>query len=284
MSWGEHGFADAGDVRLHYVRAGAGASLLLLHGWPQTWREWDAVAPALARDFDVIAVDLPGLGESGPLAGGYGKRAVADCLTAMLDALGLHAVSVAGHDMGAAVRFALAAFHPERVADLVALDMLLPGFGLEGMLDLSGGAGLWHFAFHQPPGVAEMLVTGRERQYLGWFFDNQAHVKGAISPAAVEAYVEAYSTPATLAAGFGYYRSVLADAAENALFSHSKIRQPVLCVAGESGTGAWMEQSFSQACAAVSARIIPDCGHWLPEEQPREIAALTADFLRARDR
>ncbi len=282
QGWGRSGYADAHGVKLHYVRGGNGPPLLLLHGWPQTWREWDAVAPALTQDFDVIALDLPGLGGSDPLPGGYSKRNVAAHIAGMLEDLAVGPATVIGHDMGAATAFALAGFHPEKVERLVALDMLLPGFGLERMLDLSGGQGLWHFAFHQPPGMAEMLVAGRERAYFGWFFEEQAGAPGAVPAEAMNAYVAAYARPASLSAGFGYYRSILDDAKDNARFATTKIGQPVTCIGGERGTGAWMAKSFESACRLVSAHVLAGCGHWIPEERPAELLELLRAKLHLR--
>ena len=277
---GERRFAELPNGRLHYERAGAGRPVLLLHGWPETLREWDTLAPQLAREHDVIAVDLPGLGKSAPREGGYGKREVAGDLAALIVSLDLGPVAVVGHDMGAAVGFALAAFNPQVVTRLAALDMLLPGFGLEAMLDLSHGQGLWHFAFHQPEGVAEMLVAGRERAYLRWFFDNQAHRPGLIPDELIDAYAAAYASPQALRAGFGYYRAVLQDAADNEVFGRAKIVAPTLCISGSAGTGAYMMPSFEGACATVTGRIIQDCGHWIAHEQPGALLHVLEPFLR----
>ena len=113
-------YVDTGDLRLHAVVGGEGPPLLLVHGWPETWYAWRLVMPALARDFEVIAVDQRGIGLSDKPADGYDTGTLAADLVALMDALGHERFAVAGHDTGFAISYALAADHPDRV-DRVAL-------------------------------------------------------------------------------------------------------------------------------------------------------------------
>jgi pimeloyl-ACP methyl ester carboxylesterase len=123
-----HNTLKLATVALHYVVAGErGTPVVLLHGWPQTWLEWKKIMPSLAKQHRVIAVDLRGLGESTrPADGDYSKLAAAGDIAQLIEALGLGPVHLVGHDMGAAVAYAVAATRPELVRDLVALDMLPP--------------------------------------------------------------------------------------------------------------------------------------------------------------
>ena len=108
-------YVDTGDVRLHAVIGGDGPPLLLVHGWPETWYAWRLLMPALAQDFQVIAVDQRGRGLSDKPAGGYDTGTLANDLVALMDALGHERFAVVGHDTGFAISYALAADHPERV-------------------------------------------------------------------------------------------------------------------------------------------------------------------------
>ena len=108
-------YVDTGDVRLHAVIGGDGPPLLLVHGWPETWYAWRLVMPALARDFQVIAVDQRGIGLSDKPADGYDTGTLADDLVGLMDALGHERFAVVGHDTGFAISYALAADHPDRV-------------------------------------------------------------------------------------------------------------------------------------------------------------------------
>ncbi len=108
----EHHYADLGDVRLHYVTAGRGFPLVLLHGWPQSWYEWRLVMPGLAERFRVIAPDLRGLGDSSRPADGYDKKTVAgDIWRLAHDVLGIDRFHLVGHDWGGPTAYALAAAH-----------------------------------------------------------------------------------------------------------------------------------------------------------------------------
>jgi pimeloyl-ACP methyl ester carboxylesterase len=152
-------FAEVGEVMLHYVTAGEGPPVVLLHGWPQTWWEWRRVMPALAQRYTVIAPDLRGLGDSSRPAGGYEKKSVADDIWQLVNGvLGHETFFLVGHDWGGPTAYALAAAHPEAVRRLVILDVVIPGCGG----DFSQGGRRWHHQFHITPDLPEALTAGRE--------------------------------------------------------------------------------------------------------------------------
>lgn len=278
-----HNRLKLATVDLHYVVAGElGTPIVLLHGWPQTWLEWKKIMPSLAVRHRVIAVDLRGLGDSTrPTDGDYSKLAAAGDIAQLIEALNLGPVHLVGHDMGAAVAYALAVTRPELVRDLVALDMLLPGFGLEQVMDCSQGQGLWHFPFHQAEGVAEMLIEGREREYLNWFFTNQAARPGAVSNDDLSTYALAYSGRERLSAGFGYYRAVFKDVETNRLLAKNKIPMPVLAIGGETGAGAYVGMSLGQVATSVVAEVVPACGHWIADECPDWLTRRLHEFYQS---
>ena len=182
----EHRFADLGEVLLHYVTAGSGPPVVLLHGWPQTWWEWRHTSPALAEKYTVIAPDMRGLGDSSRPPGGYDKRTVAaDIWRLVHEHLGHDAFMLVGHDWGGPVAYALAAAHPEAVRKLAILDVTVPGCGG----DFSQGGRRWHHQFHMTPDLPEALVTGREADYLGWFYRTFAYRPDAIGPADIAEYL-----------------------------------------------------------------------------------------------
>ena len=181
--------------------------------------------------------------------------------------------------MGGAVAYALAARHPERVARLAVLDMLLPGFGLEAMADLSQpGRGFWHFAFHRAEGIAETLVEGRERAYLDHFFTEQAHRRDAIDEAARTRYAAAYAGRAKLRAGFALYRAMFQDAEDNRALAAHPLTMPVLAIGGEHGARDWVEGSLRAVARDVTGLVAPDSGHWLAEEVPDWLTARLLAF------
>jgi pimeloyl-ACP methyl ester carboxylesterase len=275
----QHGYADLGEVLLHYVSAGEGEPLVLLHGWPQSWYEWRRVLPALAAGFRVIAPDLRGLGDSSRPPGGYDKRTMAGDIWRLLEHLGIGRCCVVGHDWGGPVAFALAMAHPEAVRRLAILDVVIPGDGG----DFSQGGRRWHHAFHMTGDLPEALVTGRERIYLEWFYRNFAWRPDAIGAAEIEEYLRTYTQPGALRAGFALYRALPQDRADNAAaIAQGKLKMPVLAVGGgrSFGRGQEVEQSLRRVAEDVTGAVIPDCGHWIPEEQPQLLLDHLLPFLR----
>lgn len=274
-----HHHADLGDVRLHYVTAGQGDPLVLLHGWPQTWFEWRRVMPALAREFRVIAPDLRGLGDSSRPSHGYDKATMANDIWLLLQQLGVSQCSVVGHDWGGPVAFALAAAQVEAVRRLAILDVVIPGDGA----DFSQGGRRWHHAFHMTPDLPEALVTGRERIYLEWFFRSFAWRPDAIGEEEIAEYLRCYSQPGALRAGLALYRALPQDRDANARrIAAGKLPMPVLAVGGARsfGRGIEVEQSLRRVAEDVTGAVIADCGHWIPEEQPELLLSHLLPFLR----
>lgn len=278
----QHGYADVGEVLLHYVSVGEGEPLVLLHGWPQTWYEWRRVMPALAQHFRVIAPDLRGLGDSSRPAGGYDKRTMAGDVWRLLSAhLGIERFCLVGHDWGGPVAFALAMAQPAAVRRLAILDVVIPGDGG----DFSQGGRRWHHAFHMTSDLPEALVTGRERIYLEWFYRNFAWRPDAIGEAEMEEYLRTYRQPGALRAGFALYPALPQDRADNAAaIARGKLKMPVLAVGGgrSFGRGAEVEQSLRRVAEDVTGVIVPDCGHWIPEEQPQLLLDALLPFLRTK--
>ena len=278
----EHHYAQVTGARLHYVTAGQGRPMILIHGWPQTWYEWRRVMPLLADRFAIVAPDLRGLGDSSRPSSGYEKKTVArDLWELMRDRLGHEEFIVVGHDWGAPVAFRLAADHADAVTHLVMLDVPVPGDQPAGA-DI-GGAPRWHHMFHQVPDLPEALTYGRERIYLEWFFSNGADQAGVFSDADIAEYVRTYSQPGAMRAGFNFYRALRRDVEDNrATFAAGfKLPMPVLGIGGggSRGRGDLVVESLRRVALHAEGGSIPDCGHFIPEEKPHELARWLLDFL-----
>ena len=276
-----HQTLDLSRVRLHVASVGSGVPLVLLHGWPQTWHEWRKLMPLLWGRYRLIMPDLPGLGDSSRPADGYDKKTIAGDLVEMCKALGLGRFHLLGHDWGGPTAFALAcALHAE-VRTLTILDVTVPGIGP----DISQGGKRWHHAFHMTPDLPEALVEGRERLYLSWFYREFCWQKDAISSADVDEYVRCYSQPGALRAGFGYYRNIPQDQADNRalLASGFRLPMPVLALGGARaearGRGCEPLESLRAIAFNVRGGAIADCGHFIPEEQPELLAERLLAFL-----
>lgn len=275
----EHRHADLGDVRLHYVTAGSGFPVVLLHGWPQSWYEWRHIIPGLAERFQIIAPDLRGLGDSSRPAGGYDKKTVGgDIWRLVHDVLGLSAFHLVGHDWGGPTAYAVAAAHPEAVRKLAILDVTIPG---DGSPNISQGGRRWHHAFHQTLDLPEALIAGREDIYLGWFYRNYG--ARPLDDTEIAEYLRTYRQPGALRAGFSYYRAIPADIADNAakVAAGFKLPMPVLALGGDRSWGRGMEVADSLRRLAVDVRggVIENCGHWMPEEQPEALLWQLSGFF-----
>jgi pimeloyl-ACP methyl ester carboxylesterase len=267
-----HHFADLGDLRQHYVTAGKGFPVVLLHGWPQTWYEWRHIIPALAERYQVIAPDLRGLGDSSRPLTGYDKKTVGNDIWRLVNGvLGIDAFYLVGHDWGGPTAYAVAAAHPDAVRKLAVLDVAIPG---DGSPNISQGGKRWHHAFHQTPDLPEALVTGREDIYFGWFYRNYGHHPNVIPEADIAEYLRCYRQPGALRAGFSYYRAIAQDIADNsAIAAKFKLPMPVLALGGGSswGRGPEVLASLNRLATNVQGGVIENCGHWMPEEQPEEL-------------
>ena len=275
----EHRHADLGDVRLHYVTAGSGFPVVLLHGWPQSWYEWRHIIPGLAERFQIIAPDLRGLGDSSRPAGGYDKKTVGgDIWRLVHDVLGLSAFHLVGHDWGGPTAYAVAAAHPEAVRKLAILDVTIPG---DGSPNISQGGRRWHHAFHQTLDLPEALIAGREDIYLGWFYRNYG--ARPLDDTEIAEYLRTYRQPGALRAGFSYYRAIPADIADNAakVAAGFKLPMPVLALGGDRSWGRRMEvvESLRRLAVDVRGGVIENCGHWMPEEQPEALSRQLLGFF-----
>jgi len=274
----QHDFADLGDVRLHYVTAGEGPAVLLLHGWPQTWYMWRDVIPGLAENYFVIAPDLRGLGDSSRPVAGYDKKTLAqDVWRLVHDVLGRRELFVVGHDWGGPTAFAVAAQHRDAVKRLAIFDVPVPGDGTPVMF-----ASRWHHGLHWELDFPEALTAGREDIYLGFFYRNWGGRPDDISAAAQSEYVRAYRQPGAMRAGFNLYRATPQDVADNQVFlSEGKLKMPVLCYGGAlgRGRGPLAMESWRRVAEDVRGGVIEDCGHWIPEERPQWVVEQLLSFF-----
>ena len=275
-----HHYADLGDVQLHYVTAGAGFPVVLLHGWPQSWYEWRHILPELATKYRVIAPDLRGLGDSSRTLEGYDKKTIANDIWRLLhDHLGLTQFMLVGHDWGGPTAYALSAAHPEAVRKLAVLDVTIPG---DGSTNFSQGGRRWHHAFHQTADLPEALIAGREDIYFSWFYRNWGHHPNVLTAADIAEYLRVYSQPGALRAGFSYYRNLARDIADNEATAKTfKLPMPVLALGGNNawGRGTEVLQSLQRLGANVRGGVIDHCGHWMAEEQPAVLLQHLLPFL-----
>jgi len=268
----DHHKARVNDTTIHYVTAGDGDPVVLLHGWPQTWYMWRDVIPELATEYTVIAPDLPGLGDSGRPVTGYDKRTIATTIRALVADLGFDEVALVGHDWGMVVAYAYAAQYREEVATLAVMEAMLPGVRDNELKDE------WHVRFHGVRDLPERLIAGNERLYLSWFYRQSAYDPTAVDEDATDEYVRCYSRPG-LRASLEYYRAYDDDAEHNRAFAEDPLEMPVLALGGEERFGEDVLADMRAVATDVRGEVIERCGHWIPEERPDYFTERLRTFL-----
>jgi len=280
----QHTTVTAAGARFHVATAGAGPTLLLLHGWPEYWRSWEPVMQRLGDRFTLVAPDLRGFGESDKPAGPWGAEDHARDVIALLDALRLGRVGVVGHDVGGAVMLSLARASPERLAGLFFFDFVYPGIGPR-----MGAPGrlneIWYQSFHQMPMAPALVGASRDtcRDYIGHFLRHWAHRKDAFDDV-LEDWVDNFLRPGNLEGGFAYYRA--AHAGRMAMIAgHAPAPQPIsvpTCVRWAEHDAifpvAWADR-LGEVFTDLDFATLPDVGHFPHREDPDRAAAEIAGFF-----
>jgi pimeloyl-ACP methyl ester carboxylesterase len=271
-------FAELGAVRLHYLEAGEGEPVLLLHGYAQTSHMWRPLIAELAKTHRVIAPDLRGFGASSKPEAGYDKTTLAQDVRALATSLGIDRAGVVGHDIGLMVAYAYAAQYPEAVTRIALMDAFLPGVGDWTHVWLMRD--LWHFHFYGKTPLA--LVEGRERIYFEHFWnDFAADPAHAVSEADRQFYAAAYAQPGGMAAGFEVFRAFERDAADFAAYAETKLSTPMLVLTGEKASGEFLIAQGRLVAEHVEGVVVEGSGHWLMDEAPGKVIPRLVAFFAA---
>jgi pimeloyl-ACP methyl ester carboxylesterase len=263
-------------VKLHYLTAGHGPTLILLHGYTQTSRMWKPIIPLLAEKFNVIAPDLPGIGDSAIPKDGLDMKTAAIRLHSLAKSLQIEKARVVGHDIGLMVAYAYAAQFPAETEKVVLMDAFLPG--VAGWETAYNHPGIWHFRFNGP--TSEALVRGRERIYFEHFWnDFAADKKRSLSKADRAAYTAAYARPGRMRAGWAYFVSFGQTAKDFAQLSQMKLSMPALAIGGDKADGELLGQQMKIVASDAQVVVLKKTGHWVLEENPKGTTDALMNFL-----
>ena len=272
------GRAEVNGIRIYYRIAGSGEPVVLLHGFPETSKAWRKVMPALAAHYTVLAPDLRGFGDSDRPDAGYDKRTVAEDVHQLVQQLGLGPINLVSHDVGMMVGYAYASAYPAEVRRLVLMEAALPGLGLEKLYDADKYPRMYQLPlFEAPNGLAEALITGREKMFVRHFMRQQAYNTAVLEDDVLESYADRLAAPGALRAGIAYFRAHKTDAEHNREYATTKLSMPVLTVGGTASFGADLEGEIRPLAKNMRGVMIEDCGHYVAEEQPER---LTDELLR----
>jgi pimeloyl-ACP methyl ester carboxylesterase len=269
-------FANVNGVRLHYLIAGAGEPVMLLHGYAETSHMWRPLMAVLAKTHTVVAPDLRGAGQSSTPAAGYTKAEMAQDIHALARKLGYEQIRIVGHDIGLMVAYAYAAQYSSEVDRIALMDAFLPGIGDWRNVWLMRD--LWHFHFYGKTPLA--LVHGRERIYFEHFWnDFAADPKHSVPERDRRIYAKAYARPGGMRAGFEYFRAFEKDAQDFARFAQIPLLMPMLVMTGEKASGEFLIQQGRLVAKNVEGVVVRNSGHWLMEEAPDQVIPKLAEFL-----
>ena len=269
-------FANVAGLRVHYLIAGKGDPVLLLHGYAQNSHMWRPLMAQLANSHTVIAPDLRGFGKTSKPSSGYDKKTMAQDVHALAQSLGYQHSIVVGHDIGLMVAYAYAAQYPTEVDRIVLMDAFIPGVGDWKNVWLLRD--LWHFHFYGETPLK--LVTGRERIYFEHFWnDFAADPKHSVSETDRQFYARSYAQPGAMRAGFEVFRSFEQDSRDFAEFAKTKLTMPMLVLTGEKASGEFLIEQARLVDTNVNGVVIKGSGHWLIDEAPQQVIPQLVAFI-----
>jgi len=269
-------------VSIHLVEGGSGRPLILLHGWPGFWRDWEKVLPPLSRDFRVIAPDLRGFGLSDKPENPdeYTLEHYARDLECMLDMLGIERGVFGGFDVGSTVASYFAANNVGRVEGLVLLNPSYPGLGKKRLEERYAPEN-WYQHFHLLEMAERLVGYNRDtlRIYLTYFYRHWAFRGEAFTDGDIEGYVDVFYNNNGVRGGFNWYRARVktryGDWLKRRITTPTLIlwsdRDPIFPLEWSSGVREYYPNS--------ELRIIRECGHFIPREKPDEFIQHTREFF-----
>lgn len=260
--------AEAGKVAFDTV--GDGEKVLLISGFPQTRRSWRRVIPLLSKKYQCVSADLPSFGDSGILSAPATTENVARVFHSFVARQGapLHVVA---HDFGAWVAYSWGLLFPEDFKSLTLMEAGIPGITLTNDIQVSDFKRKWQFIFQMLPDLPAELTNGKEDVYVGWWFKNKVHTPGAVPAEDVAAYVRAFARPGRMDAAFDYCRMILDDMEFNKNHFKEKLPMRLLAVGGQYSIPG-MGESLRPYFTNITSVVIPNSGHFVPEEQPQAFA------------
>lgn len=254
--------------------------ILFLHGWPQNWRSFEPIMVSLSNKARVAAIDLPGIGNSRGTPSANDKRTLAKLVKGVIEQLDLQHVTLVGHDVGGQIVYAFLHAYPNDLERAVMMNIVIPG--VDPWTEVERNPQIWHFAFHLVPELPEALVTGHEATYFDFFFDRLAGPVG-ISKQQRKNYLSAYSRPESLHTGFEWYRAFPRDEQDNLRVKGEIVETPVLYLRGDhesSDLDSYLRGLREGGLRNLRGRIIPNSGHFAPNEQPDEVVKVLREFMQ----
>ncbi|MGF6885601.1 pimeloyl-ACP methyl ester carboxylesterase [Nocardia sp. GAS34] len=274
------GTIDHDGIAVHYISGGHGPAIVLLHGWPENWRAWSKIAPSLARDHTVYAIDLRGYGDSGLAKSdeGYQALAVTTDIHALAQQLNLGRFDLVGHDWGGAIALAYATQYRSDIAHLAVLEAP-PSSDYLHLVQTKPDVFWWDWLAKGPKGeLPEDLIAGKEALFYGHFYDE---ADGAIDSSERNQLIAALSKPGRTHAALEYFRQqdVGERQVDDLIARDGKLTIPVLGVGGEHSLGSAIGNLLNRVADHVTTDVVPGANHWVLEENPDYVSGSLRTFL-----
>ncbi|MDQ2184839.1 alpha/beta hydrolase [Alcaligenaceae bacterium A4P071] len=281
------GYQTIDGVKLHYVKGGSGPLVYLVHGFGQSWYEWHQLMPELAKQFTVVAPDLPGLGQSA-VPSSYRATDISPLLYKLaVHFSGGKKFDLVAHDIGIWNTYPMLVQHQDNIRRVVYMEAPIPDDSIYSFPAFTpqGESLVWHFSFFAAEHhLAETLIAGKERVFFEHFIKEHATNKAVFTPELLDLYAKSYAKPHTLNAAFEYYRMLNQGVTDNKELSKTKIAIPALAIGGggHGGMGQYQIDMMKRFATDVTGIVLPECGHWLPEECTAPLNDAVSSFLQAR--
>jgi epoxide hydrolase 4 len=276
------GYADIGDVQLHYVEAGEGPLVVLLHGFPEFWYGWrQQIQPLAAAGFRVVAPDLRGynLSSRPEDVAAYATTPLVDDIRGLIAERGAESAMLAGHDWGGTVAWDTAMQYPEVVNRLAILNAAHPRKLSEGLHHPGQLRRSWYFFFFDLPDLPETVVRANDWHFFRHFLRD---AKPAFTEEQAERYVQAWSQPGAATGMINYYRSSVRQNQKAAVAAIRPIAAPTLVIWGERDrylNPDLAEPDHDDVPNLDRVERLPDASHWVHHDEPERVTQLLTDFF-----
>ena len=281
VSW-KHDYITTNGVKLHYVTQGEGPLMLMLHGFPEFWYSWRHQIPEFAQDFKVVALDLRGYNDSDKPTeqSAYVMNEFIKDVEGVIKGLRYQKCVLVGHDWGGAIAWNFAYAHPEMLEQLIILNLPHPAKFAQGLRTLQQLLRSYYVFVFQLPWIPELLLQSSDYQAIETAFKGTAVNKSAFTKADIGAYKNAAAKPGALTAMLNYYRNIFQQRMLNPNWGVLEV--PTLMIWGENDTALGKELTYDTIAYVRDFQIkyIPNCGHWVQQEQPELVNQYMREFLK----
>lgn len=281
-SW-QHDCITTNGVNLHYVTQGSGPLMLMLHGFPEFWYSWRHQIPEFASDFKVVAPDLRGYNDSDKpaLQSAYVMKELIRDVEGIIRGLGYEKCVLVAHDWGGAIAWNFAYAYPEMLEQLIIMNCPHSAKFSESFRTPQQLLRSWYMFFFQLPLIPELFIESQDYQFIENAFKGMAINKSAFSKEDIDAYKDAAAKRGAIKAMINYYRNIFGP--ENFNQNWSILEVPTLMIWGEEDAVLGKESTYGTEAYVKDFQIkyIPNCGHWVHQEQPQLVNEYMREFLAA---